>query len=153
MRFLLIGAAMLLAVGSGSSLPVAAVSMQTAGSNITINTCLPHKGKHSHLRRYVDAFGNWQTRMEPGRASTLEIHYVNTAKTAAKEIDFGLSARSVLVAQVKDVGTFSTGIAIDHEFGIPRSVFPLRTGLPQCPVLKVVYADGTTWVNPNPPQP
>lgn len=153
MRFLLIAAIALLAAGSGSSVPAGAVGIQAAGSQITVNTCLPHKGKHAHLRRYVDAFGNWQTRMDPARASTLEIHYVNTAKTAAKEIDFGLSARNVLVAQVKDVGTFSTGIAIDHDFLIPRSVFPLRTGLPQCPVLKVVYADGSSWVNPNPPQP
>lgn len=153
MRFFPVLALALLAAAAIPSAPAAALSTQTAGSRITINTCLPHRGKHSHLRRYVDAFGNWQTMMEPGRASTLEIHYVNTAKTAAKEIDFGLSARNVLVAKVKDVGTFSPGIAIDHEFIIPRSVFPLRTGLPQCPVLRVVYADGTTWVDPNPPQP
>ena len=133
--------------------PAGAIAQYTRGSHITVQTCLPHRGRYTHVRNFVDVYGNMQTVTEPGRPSTLEIHYKNNGKVTATEIDFGLSARNVLVAQVKDVGKFSPTILIDHEFDIPHDVFPLGTGLPQCVVLSVKYVDGTSWTNPNPPQP
>jgi len=57
------------------------------------------------------------------------------------------------VAVAKDVGKFSPGVTIDHEFAISREVFPLGTQFPYCAVLYVRYADGTAWRNPSPPEP
>lgn len=78
---------------------------------------------------------------------TLSIDYANNTQQVMKSIEFGLVANGNLVAEVKDVGTFSPGIEIKHQFGISPNVFPISTGLPQCMPLKVVFADGTTWTN------
>lgn len=82
---------------------------------------------------------------------TLSIDYFNRTSVVMKDIEFGLIANGQLVAEVRDVGTFSPGIEIKHEFGLNRNVFPLRTGLPQCVTLKVTFADGTKWRNPHLP--
>jgi hypothetical protein len=82
---------------------------------------------------------------------TLGIDYVNATSTVMKDIEFGLIANGHLVAEVRDVGTFSPGIEIKHEFGLNRNVFPLRTGLPKCVPLKITFADGTKWKNPHLP--
>jgi hypothetical protein len=82
---------------------------------------------------------------------TLGVDYVNRTSVVMKDIEFGLLANGHLVAEVRDVGTFSPGIEIKHEFGLNRNVFPLRTGLPQCVPLKITFADGTKWKNPHLP--
>jgi hypothetical protein len=82
---------------------------------------------------------------------TLGIDYVNETPITMKEIEFGLIARGELVAEVRDVGTFSTGAEIKHEFGISPNVFPLSTGLAQCVPLKITFADGSKWKNPHLP--
>ncbi len=85
----------------------------------------------------------------PMRSSdpTLAIDYSNNTQQVMKSIEFGLVANGNLVAEVKDVGTFSPGVDIKHEFGISSNVFPLSTGLPQCVPLHIVFADGATWTN------
>jgi len=83
---------------------------------------------------------------------TLAIDYSNQTSKVMKSIEFGLIANGNLVAEVKDVGTFSPGIEIKHEFGISPNVFPLQTGLPRCVPLRIAFADGTHWRNPRLPQ-
>ena len=78
----------------------------------------------------------------------LAIHYTNVSSKVMKSIEFGLTANGTLLAEVKDVGTFSPGVEIKHTFGISQNVFPLRTGLPRCPPLRITFADGTKWRNP-----
>jgi hypothetical protein len=82
---------------------------------------------------------------------TLNIDYHNATNIVMKDIEFGLVARGELLAEVRDVGTFSPGAEIKHEFGISGNVFPIRTGLPQCVPLKIVFMDGTHWTNPHLP--
>jgi hypothetical protein len=82
---------------------------------------------------------------------TLYLDYVNVAHDVMKTIDFGLVANGRLVAEVRDVGTFSPGAEIKHSFGLSPNVFPLQTGLPRCVPLHIVYADGSTWRNPRLP--
>jgi hypothetical protein len=81
----------------------------------------------------------------------LAIDYTNTSHQVMKEIEFGLIANGNLVAEVKDVGKFSPGVEIKHKFGLSHNVFPLQTSLTYCPPLKILYADGTKWKNPNLP--
>ena len=76
---------------------------------------------------------------------TLAIHYVNITTKVIKSVEFGLVARGALVAEVRDVGTFSPGADIKHRFGISQNVFPIGTGLPQCLPLRVTFEDGTKW--------
>jgi hypothetical protein len=83
---------------------------------------------------------------------TLDIKYVNTNPKPIKAVEFGLVAKGHVVAEVRDVGTFSQGAEIKHSFGLNPNVFPLGTGLAQCVPLRVSYEDGTTWTHPHLPQ-
>jgi len=76
------------------------------------------------------------------------IHYTNISHKVMSQIEFGLVASGVLVAEVRDVGKFSPGAEIKHKFGLSANVFPIRTGLPQCVPLRITFADGTKWRNP-----
>lgn len=82
---------------------------------------------------------------------TLNIDYHNATSKTMKQIEFGLVANGNLVAEVKDVGTFSPGAEIKHEFGLSPNVFPLSTSLAKCIPLKVTFDDGSKWRNPKLP--
>jgi hypothetical protein len=82
---------------------------------------------------------------------TLYLDYKNATPKVMGTIDFGLVANGRLVAEVRDVGTFSPGIEIKHSFGLSPNVFPLQTGLPRCVALRILFKDGTKWKNPNLP--
>jgi hypothetical protein len=68
-----------------------------------------------------------------------------------KDIEFGLVVHGNLVAEVRDVGTFSPGAEIKHEFGISPNVFPIQTSFARCVALKITFADGSKWKNPHLP--
>jgi hypothetical protein len=90
--------------------------------------------------------------MQPVAANAkLGIDYVNVTQRTMSTIEFGLIARGRLVAEVRDVGTFSPNAEIKHEFGISPNVFPLGTGLPLCVPLRITFSDGATWRNPHLP--
>lgn len=82
---------------------------------------------------------------------TLSIDYKNATDVVMKDIEFGLVVRGDLVAEVRDVGTFSPGAEIKHEFGLSPNVFPLQTSFAECVPLKITFADGTKWKNPHLP--
>lgn len=94
----------------------------------------------------VYGFRYYQPPLRTGNP-TLSIDYSNATQQVMKSIEFGLVANGNLVAEVKDVGTFSPGADIKHQFGISSNVFPISTGLPQCVPLKITFADGATWTN------
>ena len=85
------------------------------------------------------------------RTASLAIDYTNQSKKPMKQIEFGLVANGRLVAEVRDVGTFSPGVEIQHVFGLNPNVFPLRTGLAKCVPLKIEFVDGSKWRNPRLP--
>lgn len=82
---------------------------------------------------------------------TLSIDYSNATNIVMKDIEFGLIARDQLVAEVRDVGTFSPGAEIKHQFGLSRNVFPLGTSIVECIPLHITFVDGTKWKNPHLP--
>ena len=84
-------------------------------------------------------------------APELKIDFVNVTPDPLKEVEFGLVARGHLIAEVRDVGTFSQGAEIKHSFGLNPNVFPIGTGLPECVPLRATYHNGTTWTNPHLP--
>lgn len=150
MKNALIVAALLFAV------PASAQELrQTPGSNITVEQCNPHRhalGSPGHA--WIDPYGNVHARGNfPYAVGFLAVEYTNDAAKAAQEIDFGLVSRGSLIALAKDVGTFSPGARINHEFSLDPEAFPIGTTFPYCAVMRVKYANGTEWRNPNPPQP
>lgn len=126
---------------------------QTPGSRITVTQCNPHRhtvGTAAHP--WIDPYGNYHNVANfPYDVGFLGVTYTNDARVAAKEVDFGLVARNSLIAVAKDVGTFSPGAKIDHEFSVDPQIFPIGTAFPRCAILRVKYADGREWRNPNPP--
>jgi hypothetical protein len=126
---------------------------QTPGSKIVVAACDPHVHTVAQAHPWIDPYGVYHTTMFPACDAFLGITYKNVASVAATEVDFGLVARGSLVAVAKDVGSFAPDVSIDHEFVISREVFPLGTSFPYCAVMRVKYADGSVWNNPNPPEP
>ena len=127
-------------------------------SNIKVSRCDPQQGNTFVSSAYVpgyypvgryywtDVYGRrfYQpavTRTNP----ELSIDYTNEGAKVATQIEFGLVARGHLVAEVRDVGTFSPGAEIKHRFGLSPNVFPIGTGLAQCVPLRITYQDGTKW--------
>jgi hypothetical protein len=81
----------------------------------------------------------------------LGIDYVNISHKTMNDIEFGFIANQRLIAEVKDVGTFSPGAEIKHKFEVSPNIFPIQTALPQCVPLRITFADGTKWRNPRLP--
>lgn len=140
------------AVAAWTCIAAQADEKQTEGSGIHIQACKAIKGRPAYTETYTDSEGKIRTRRVDEEDSYLKVHYRNTAARVAREVDFGLVARNELVEKVKDVGTFSPGILIEHKFKVSRDIFPLRTAIPYCAVLHVRYDDGHVWNNPNPPK-
>ena len=125
---------------------------QTPGSHIIVLSCYPHQHGSGVTHPWIDPYGRAHyPGVFPRDEGFLGINYQNDAKVVASEIDFGLVVRGSLVALATDLGTFSPGIEIRHEFVISREVFPIGTAFPYCAVLRVKYNDGSEWHNPNPP--
>jgi hypothetical protein len=82
---------------------------------------------------------------------TMYVDFVNVTHKTMTGIVWGLVANGHLVAEAKDIGTFSPGVEIKKKYGISSNVFPLQTGLPQCVALGVRWSDGTRSINPNLP--
>ena len=151
----------LLAIGFSSSTAVAVTEAPTHPVKVT--TCNP-KLNYVEYPGYVPAFypgGPWYWNdvygsryYQPREATTnptLGIDYVNVTQQTMKQIEFGLLARGTLIAEVRDVGTFSPNVEIKHQFGLNPNVFPIGTGLPKCVPLRITFEDGTVWKNPHLP--
>lgn len=153
MRLVYLNVALGAAVVLTSLTPGLAQPLQTPGSKITVLTCNPHRHGPADAHPWVDPYGRWHPVPGdfPNDEGFLAIDYQNNAKLPAKEVDFGLVARHSLIAVANDVGSFSPGVKISHEFVISREVFPIGTTFPYCAVLRVKYSDGSEWRNPNPP--
>lgn len=132
---------------------------------IRVNGCNPQKNNYmatGYTGAYYGGVGpywGWPS-VYPGYSyysypvegnPTLGIDYVNETTVVMKDIEFGLIAHGNLVAEVRDVGTFSPGAEIKHEFGISHNVFPIGTSMTECVPLRITFADGTKWKNPHLP--
>lgn len=140
-----------------------AVSAQQAHP-IRVNGCNPQRnavygpGWRPAYYPYGAPYWGWASVYGPtyyqypvAHNATLGIDYMNVTSRVMKTIEFGLIARGQLVAEVRDVGTFSPGAEIKHEFGLNPNVFPLQTSFARCIPLRITFADGTRWRNPRLP--
>ena len=163
-RFVL---SLVLAAASATMLAVTnAVPLTQVAHPLHVTTCNPQQGQVFYGASYAPAYypygvgpyWGWPSVYGPMYYSypvqgspTLAIDYSNATNVTMKEIEFGLIANKTLVAEVRDVGTFSPGAEIKHEFGLSDNVFPLSTSIVQCLPLKITFADGTKWKNPHLP--
>jgi len=143
-----------------AALPVRALAAKT--HPIKVLACNPSRG-NAFAPGYVpayypvgpyywaDVYGQRYYQVPLRSNPSLGIDYVNQTRIVIKEIEFGLVDKGSLVAEVRDVGTFSPGVEIRHEFGISPNVFPLGTGLARCVPLRIRFENGSTWENPHLP--
>ena len=160
----------LLAAGAAPvSAQVHRMMMERQSHPVQVNRCEPQRNRTSSTVGWMpgyypggpyywtDIYGRryyqypYPYRTTTSEAPTLSIDYVNRTNQTMKEIEFGLVARGALVAEVRDVGTFSPDAEIKHRFGISPNVFPLGTALSRCVPLRVTFENGTTWSNPHLP--
>ncbi len=129
---------------------------QTPGSKITVSQCTLKLPSDPAVTTGVNAQGQPTTSesvtLGSSGSPSIRIGYTNDADVAAAEIDFALVGRSGTMTAVKDVGNIGAGADIRHDFKIQLESFPLNPGATKCIVTKVLYADGTAWVNPSPPE-
>jgi hypothetical protein len=140
-----------------------AMAVESPRHPVNVTTCNPSRnvmvsggwvpGYYPRNPYYYSTVYGYRYYQPPVRTSnpTLAIDYTNMTAKPMSEIEFGLVANGNLVAEVKDVGTFSPGVEIKHEFGLSPNVFPLQTSLARCVPLKIRFADGTKWRNPRLP--
>jgi hypothetical protein len=124
-----LGAALILA---GS--PAFAADMQSGP--IHINNVQVHGGNTT------DA--NDSTVIVPGSTA---IAFTNQYGFAATDVVFALENQGYVVDRFDDVGSFATGVTIDHTFAENQPNGAMRVA-----VEKATFADGTVWVNPALPQ-
>jgi len=154
-------------VGLASLLPLGAAAQTVHRTNphpILINKCNPQRN-YTMAPGFVPAYypygagpyWGWPSIYGPtyyqrpvASNPTLGIDYLNQTHIVMKDVEFGLIVGGNLVAEVRDVGTFSPGVEIKHEFGLSHGIFPLR-GMSECVPLRITFADGSKWRNPHLP--
>jgi len=86
-------------------------------------------------------------------SSNLFIDFVNVTNKEMKVIEFGAEYRGVLVAEARDVGTFSSNAEIKRKYGVNPNLEPPKGLQLKCEPLKIEYADGTVWTRSSMPSP
>jgi hypothetical protein len=168
LRFLLVPLAFCL----GALLPAAASAQAMVAVRVAhpiqVNACNPERNVTYNYSGYTpgyypygygyNRFWGWPSvygatyyQAPVANNPTLGIDYVNATSVVMKQIEFGLIVRGSLVAEVKDVGTFSPGAEIKHKFGVSPNIFPIQTSYAKCVPLHILFVDGTKWKNPHLP--
>jgi hypothetical protein len=75
----------------------------------------------------------------------ISLAFANTSNMTANEVVFELNAGNA-ARQIRDIGSFAPGVTIRHAF-YDLSASPDQ----QIKVIKVQYADGSTWSNADMP--
>lgn len=160
-----VGAIALVAAVLSTAVPAAALET-VLNDPLKVTTCEPefYTGMPTYvgIAPYYPHFPYWQYTMNyPWNgfwynppvmltsSATLTVNYSNQTQKVMKNIRFGLIANGMLVAEVRDVGTFSPGIEIKHDLPLSTNVFPIQTALPLCLPLEITFDDGSTWMNPS----
>jgi hypothetical protein len=90
-----------------------------------------------------DPFGLAYYQPPASSPSRLFIDFTNVSPKPMKAVVFGLVVVDILIAEVRDQGTFTPGAEIKRRYGIHPPATPQVK--PQCIALKIEYADGTSW--------
>jgi hypothetical protein len=116
---------------------------QTPGSNVVISNC--------DLRRRNDIVeSNFRaTPYKSALTATLSLDYRNQAAAPMSAVVFGVVSDGKLIAIGEDSGRFAPGVPIHHQL-VLAGASP-STGQTECIVLRVLYQNGTAWLNPHSP--
>ncbi len=134
--------ALVLIVVLSSLMPVAG---RCAAAPITINSCQPMLNNN---RLNTPAPNTLNGILQPSSSSGMQIQFTNESNKVADLINFDVRSNGVQFV-IRDVGTFSPGVTIDHRFrNGAGQAFVLPDFIPpnvKCHVAMVRFTDGTTW--------
>jgi hypothetical protein len=126
-------------------------TMVTGGGGRFVPGFFPRSGPYVWRDPFGRMYRQWPT---PARVSTtdpaLYVDYVNSASDPLEVVVIGLVTNGNLIAEVRDVGSFTQGATISRSFGLNPVILPL-TGLPQCVPLQAKFKNGTVWTHPHLP--
>jgi hypothetical protein len=129
---------------------LAAPAAHAAGSDagiVRVDGCAASKATSEIT--FVDIFGHRAS--QAAMPAMLMVDFANESASPITAVDFGLVKDGKLVAMVRDTGVFAPKASVMHAFGISESAVPDRVTSSSCVALRVQYADGKSWMNPNIP--
>ncbi|MGD0967663.1 MAG: hypothetical protein ABR949_05185 [Candidatus Aquilonibacter sp.] len=121
------------------SAAVAATPVQyayTGNSPVTVASCALEPAAPAFSLPY---YGGGSA---PGGAASTAISFENEAPATVSSVTFDVSDGRT-TSRIVDKGTFSSGVAIDHNFITPQ--FQDDLGNVTCSVQAVAFTDGSTW--------
>ena len=152
-----LSAALLTTVLVGAAVPAVA-----AGAPVSVSKCetamhpfdVSNGYSEAHAptgsaQNQSDAYGHPYHAPSQHSSRLLGISFANATQKPITMVDFGFVAGGKLMTEVRDAGTFAPGVAIAHDFRIPKDAYA-DSG--ECVPLQVRFADGTSWKNPHLPR-
>jgi hypothetical protein len=139
----------LAATGAGllALAPSATSAAPMASQVIRVNNCVASPARPE--ASYMGPFNKMV--LQPGLPPMAMIDFLNASNASISSVEFGLVADGKLLAVVRDMGSFAPNVQIMHAYGLAEAAVPPTNTMTQCVPLRVRYADGTTWMNPNMP--
>jgi hypothetical protein len=123
------------------------LSTSSAQSPVTINSCGPIINKNTAPQPSPSANPIEQF-LAPATSSGMRIVFTNESGKVADLVNFEVRSNGVQFV-IRDVGTFSPGITIDHRFSNGAGqAYVLPAFIPpdvKCRVLSVRFVDRTVW--------
>lgn len=121
------------------------VVADSATAPVTINSCGPILHNNQLNTPQPNSLSGI---LQPSSSSGMAIQFTNETNKVADLINFDVRSNGVQFV-IRDVGTFSPGVTIDHRFrNGAGQAFVLPEFIPpnvKCRVASVRFTDGTTW--------
>lgn len=119
-------------------------STSSKASPVTINLCQPIINNNQLSTPSASNVNSWLA----AQSSGMQIQFTNESNKVADLINFDVRSNGVQFV-IRDVGTFSPGVTIDHRFRNSQGqAFVLPAFIPpnvKCHVASVRFTDGTVW--------
>jgi hypothetical protein len=84
---------------------------------------------------------------QPYQPGIANITFRNEYGAPATEVVFALECKGDIVDRFDDIGSFSTGVAINHNFAYGQTLVDVDSNVTVA-VAEARFADGTVWDNP-----
>ncbi len=98
---------------------------------------------------YVNVFGGSVS--QAGTPAMLMIDFKNISEKPISSVEFGYVQNGKVRATVRDAGMFDPNSVIMHAFALGDASILANASTMSCVPLRVKYADGSTWMNPDMP--
>jgi hypothetical protein len=103
----------------------------------------------SAAQNYMNVFGGSVT--QAATPAMLMIDFKNVSQKPISSVEFGYVQNGKVRATVRDAGTFDPDSVVMHAFALGDASLVANASTMSCVPLRVKFADGSTWMNPEMP--